>query len=138
MKQLQRLFYLTAFLLAILLYDQVHSLSFRLNPGEKKCINEEVHKDVLVVGEYKLSDVPGQRTNLVVSLRVSIVYWLYMRLAKGGLQEGSTAYNFKQKINDFKLVIVQVNTTHHNLSTHYNLILQYLVVFCMDEFSLVV
>lgn len=42
------------------------SLSFRLEPEVRKCVKEEVHKDVLVVGEYRLSDVAGQRTDLVV------------------------------------------------------------------------
>ena len=35
----------------------------------KKCIREEVHKDVLVVGNYDLSDVPGQITDITVSSR---------------------------------------------------------------------
>ena len=42
------------------------AISFRLEPEVRKCIKEEVHKDVLVVGEYRLSDMPGQRTDLVV------------------------------------------------------------------------
>ena len=43
------------------------AISFRLEPEVRKCVKEEVHKDVLVVGEYRLSDVPGQRTDLVVN-----------------------------------------------------------------------
>ena len=42
-------------------------ISFHISPDERKCIREEVHKDVLVVGEYKLSEVPNQRTDLLVS-----------------------------------------------------------------------
>ena len=45
------------------------AISFRLEPEVRKCIKEEVHKDVLVVGEYRLSDMPGQRTDLVVRER---------------------------------------------------------------------
>ena len=41
-------------------------ISFRLEPEIRKCVKEEVHKDVLVVGEYRLSDMEGQRTDLVV------------------------------------------------------------------------
>ena len=44
-----------------------HSISFSLEPDVRKCIREEVHKDVLVVGEYRLSDIEGQRTDLLVS-----------------------------------------------------------------------
>ena len=41
-------------------------ISFRLEPEIRKCVKEEVHKDVLVVGEYRLSDMEGQRTDIVV------------------------------------------------------------------------
>ena len=55
------------------------AISFRLEPEVRKCIKEEVHKDVLVVGEYRLADMPGQRTDLVVRvvgelMRVNSMY----------------------------------------------------------------
>lgn len=43
------------------------AISFRLEPEVRKCVKEEVHKDVLVVGEYRLSEEDGQRTDLVVA-----------------------------------------------------------------------
>ncbi|XP_064403808.1 transmembrane emp24 domain-containing protein 10-like isoform X2 [Halichondria panicea] len=43
------------------------SISFDLPADAQKCLQEEVHKDVLVVGEYKLSDVQGIRTDLKVA-----------------------------------------------------------------------
>ena len=46
--------------------SSVQSISFNLVPEVKKCIKEEVHKDVLVVGEYTLADVQGQTTNIMV------------------------------------------------------------------------
>lgn len=45
----------------------VSSITFKVFPDVRKCVREEVHKDVLVVGEYKLSDLPGQRTDITVS-----------------------------------------------------------------------
>ena len=42
------------------------AISFRLEPEIRKCVKEEVHKDVLVVGEYRLSELAGQRTDVVV------------------------------------------------------------------------
>ena len=45
----------------------VSSLSFTLPHGQEKCLREEVHKDVLVTGEYKLSDAPHMKTHLTVS-----------------------------------------------------------------------
>lgn len=44
------------------------AISFRLEPGLRKCIKEEVHKDVLVVGEYRLSELAGQRTDILVGV----------------------------------------------------------------------
>lgn len=45
----------------------IESLMFHLTPNQRKCLKEEIHKDVLVTGEYALSDVPGQTANLKVS-----------------------------------------------------------------------
>lgn len=49
-----------------LLPGPVHLISFSVVPDVRKCLREEVHKDVLVVGEYKFSDVVGQRTDVLV------------------------------------------------------------------------
>ena len=46
----------------------VNSLAFILPAGSKKCLKEEVHKDVLVTGEYKLDEAPGQKTHLKVAV----------------------------------------------------------------------
>ncbi len=46
----------------------VHSLSFTLSAATKKCLREEVHKDVLVTGEYRLSEAPI-KTHLTVSYK---------------------------------------------------------------------
>ena len=45
----------------------IESLMFHLTPNQRKCLKEEIHKDVLVTGEYTLSDVPGQTANLKVN-----------------------------------------------------------------------
>ena len=50
-----------------LIVSPVSSISFNIVPDERKCVREEVHKDVLVVGDYKLSEVTGQRTDIMVS-----------------------------------------------------------------------
>ena len=61
-------------LLIVLCSSSVRGISFHITPDERKCIREEVHKDVLVVGEYKLSEVPNQRTDLLVSDTMSRFY----------------------------------------------------------------
>ena len=49
-------------------FSLVSTLSFTLPPGQEKCLREEVHKDVLVTGEYRLSEAPHQKTHLTVSV----------------------------------------------------------------------
>lgn len=43
-------------------------LSFHLPPLSRKCLKEELHRDVMVTGEYEVSEAaaPGIRTNLKV------------------------------------------------------------------------
>jgi len=50
-------------------------LMFRLGANQKKCLKEEIHKDVLVTGEYELSDMPGVKANLrVIDSKGHILY----------------------------------------------------------------
>jgi len=34
---------------------------FYLEPGTKKCIKEEIHKDVVVTGEYEITESPNHK-----------------------------------------------------------------------------
>merc|ERR1712191_24448 len=45
---------------------EVFGLMFDLQPNGRKCLREEVQKDVLVTGDYEISEVAGQRTDLKV------------------------------------------------------------------------
>ena len=58
----------------------VSTLSFTLPPGQEKCLREEVHKDVLVTGEYRLSEAAHQKTHLTVSMFLKKCnYFMFMR-----------------------------------------------------------
>ncbi|GAB1609688.1 transmembrane emp24 domain-containing protein 10-like [Argonauta hians] len=54
-------------ILLVLNVPCVYSLMFHLPPNQKKCLREEIHKDLLVTGEYDISEAPGQKTNLAVT-----------------------------------------------------------------------
>ncbi|XP_065919816.1 transmembrane emp24 domain-containing protein 10-like [Dysidea avara] len=54
------------FLLFAVIPD-VFGITFYLSADTTKCIREEVHKDVLVVGEYNLNDAPYLRTDIMVT-----------------------------------------------------------------------
>ena len=49
------------------LVSQLNGLMFELQPNGRKCLRDEVQKDVLVTGEFEISEVHGQRTDLLVS-----------------------------------------------------------------------
>ncbi|XP_060711428.1 transmembrane emp24 domain-containing protein 10 [Hemiscyllium ocellatum] len=49
------------------LLPRAHAISFQLPANSRKCLREEIHKDVLVTGEYELSEQPGGRTDLKVT-----------------------------------------------------------------------
>ena len=55
------------------LVQHCSGISFHLEPDTRKCLREEVHADVLVVGEYTLEEVHGQKTNIEVSC---VCLWL--------------------------------------------------------------
>ena len=59
---------LTHILICLVCYflTDIDALMFHLAPNTKKCLKEEIHKDVLVTGEYNLSDAPGHKTSLIV------------------------------------------------------------------------
>ena len=40
---------------------------FHLSPGQKKCIKEEIHKDVVVTGEFEAKESPNHRVDLKVT-----------------------------------------------------------------------
>merc|ERR1712193_260105 len=43
------------------------AIRFHLQPNTQKCLREEIHKDVLVSGEYEVQEAPGQTVDIVVT-----------------------------------------------------------------------
>ena len=58
--------YIIVSLYLVVLVSNIDALMFHLPGNGKKCLKEEIHKDVLVTGEYDISDAPNQRVNLRV------------------------------------------------------------------------
>lgn len=59
---------LGALLILPVLLESVVSISFFLPVNTRKCLREEIHKDVLVTGEYEISEQQSTKTNLKVSV----------------------------------------------------------------------
>uniref|UniRef100_A0A3B3CPB5 Transmembrane p24 trafficking protein 10 n=1 Tax=Oryzias melastigma TaxID=30732 RepID=A0A3B3CPB5_ORYME len=57
----------TALLILPVLLESVYSISFFLPVNSRKCLREEIHKDVLVTGEYELTEQPNTKTHLKIT-----------------------------------------------------------------------
>ncbi|ESP01614.1 hypothetical protein LOTGIDRAFT_172557 [Lottia gigantea] len=69
----------------------LNAIMFHLSPNQKKCLRDEIHKDVLVTGEYELSDAPGQKTHLTVTdSKEHILY------SKEGASKGKFAFTTEE------------------------------------------
>nr|XP_012222022.1 PREDICTED: transmembrane emp24 domain-containing protein bai isoform X1 [Linepithema humile] len=53
-------------LLTIFVIGQAQAIMFYLEPSNHKCLKEEVHANVLVTGEYEVSEALGQKTDYVI------------------------------------------------------------------------
>ena len=62
-----------AWCLLVLGVGVCQAIMFPLQPSTVKCLKEEIHKDVLVSGEYTVQEAIGQK----VDLRVSYKYLIY-------------------------------------------------------------
>lgn len=54
-------------ILAACLIASVDALMFHISPNQRKCLREEIHKDVLVTGDYDISEAPSQKASLKVT-----------------------------------------------------------------------
>ena len=45
----------------------IQCLMFKLGANQRKCLKEEIHKDILVTGDYEFSQVQGLKGHLRVS-----------------------------------------------------------------------
>lgn len=63
------LWILTSILLITLL-PVAEALRFYVPANEKKCLKEEIHKNVVLTGEYEISDAVGHTTTVHVNPKV--------------------------------------------------------------------
>ncbi len=52
--------------LSLALLSLSSGLMFHLEPNSRKCLKEEIHKNVLITGEYDISEQQGQTVDLMV------------------------------------------------------------------------
>lgn len=61
-----RIYLLLAFQLLALYLPITNALSFYLPTGQQKCVHDEVDKDEIVIGEYKISEGATSKVSVVV------------------------------------------------------------------------
>jgi len=76
--------FLVVFLVSLI--SSIHSISFTLTAQSKKCLREEVHKNVLVTGEYKVSEAPIKTHLTVIDTNGHVLY------KKDDAQKGKFAF----------------------------------------------
>lgn len=54
-------------LLLVAVLQLVTGVRLFLSPGNKKCLKEEIHKDVVVTGEFSMSPSPKHRVDILVT-----------------------------------------------------------------------
>jgi len=74
------------FALLLSLFSFTHSISFTLTSQSKKCLREEVHKNVLVTGEYRVSEAPIKTHLTVIDTNGHVLY------KKDDAQKGKFAF----------------------------------------------
>jgi len=53
--------------IGVFLLSDVNSLRFLLTPNVKKCLKDEIHKNVVVKGEYEFGEGAGQKASVIVT-----------------------------------------------------------------------
>lgn len=71
------MFLRTALIVLVAFFTTVNSISFNLEPNTQKCLKEELQGNVPVIGEFEVSEQPGQRIDYIVKLPVTWLVYLY-------------------------------------------------------------
>jgi len=58
---------LSLLVLVVYVTGQASGLIFYLEPNTDKCLRDEVHKDILVTGDYSVGEAPGHKINILVT-----------------------------------------------------------------------
>jgi hypothetical protein len=90
--------------ICLYLISTVQSIMFYLPANVKKCLKEEIHKDVLVKGEYELSAVAGHETRLDVTDSRGHILYKKENAAKGKFAFTTDEYDVFQICFETKIV----------------------------------
>jgi hypothetical protein len=91
-------------LLCMYYISSIESIMFHLPANAKKCLKEEIHKDILVKGEYELTNVAGQSTKLEVTDSKGHILYKKEDAVKGKFAFTTDEYDVFQVCFETKIV----------------------------------
>lgn len=58
--------------------NSIQCIMWNLEPNTRKCLKEELQKNVLITGEFEVSEAPGQKIDYVVCILNSLGFNYYL------------------------------------------------------------
>jgi hypothetical protein len=107
--------YFTIFLISL---SSIESLMFNLPPNVKKCLKEEIHKDILVKGDYFVSEIVGHHTKLDVLDSKGHILYTKDNAAKGKFAFTTDEYDVFQICFETKILQEVRGTEEMNKEIH--------------------
>ncbi|XP_069494152.1 transmembrane emp24 domain-containing protein 10 [Ambystoma mexicanum] len=89
----------------LLLVGPVWPISFHLPSNGRKCLREEIHRDVLVTGEYEASDQPGVKTHLKITDSAGHILYSKEDASKGKFAFTTEEYDMFEVCFESKLPV---------------------------------
>ncbi|KTF77229.1 hypothetical protein cypCar_00026322 [Cyprinus carpio] len=90
--------------------QSVVSISFYLPVRSRKCLREEIHKDVLVTGEYDISEQPNTKTNLKITDSSGHILYVKEDATKGKFAFTTEDYDMFEVCFESKSPMESTNT----------------------------
>ncbi|XP_074662151.1 transmembrane emp24 domain-containing protein 10-like [Tubulanus polymorphus] len=89
-----------------LMIDDANALRFFVRPGanNKKCLKEEIHKDVLVSGDYEFQEMPGQKGSIHITDSKSHTLFKKEDASKGKFAFTTEEYDMFQVCFETKMI----------------------------------
>lgn len=69
--------------LLVTYFVSVDCIMWNLEPGTRKCLKEELQQNVPVVGEFEVSEAPGQTIDYIVSLERQCLNVIFKQIFVG-------------------------------------------------------
>ncbi|XP_078516048.1 transmembrane emp24 domain-containing protein 10 [Lissotriton helveticus] len=89
----------------LLIFVPVQPISFHLPSNGRKCLREEIHRDVLVTGEYEASEQPGVKTHLKITDSAGHILYSKEDASKGKFAFTTEEYDMFEVCFESKLPV---------------------------------